>query len=50
VIAAYLTPLSKGTHTVTVRSRFTGAFIAMYPEFFPGGIFESAISYTVIVR
>jgi hypothetical protein len=50
VVAAYLTPLSKGNHTVTISSRFTGEFIAMYPEFFPGGVFESEITYTVKVR
>jgi hypothetical protein len=50
VAAAFLTPLSKGTHTVTIASRFSGAFIAMHPDFFPGGVFESETTYTVIVR
>jgi hypothetical protein len=50
VIAAVLTPLSKGTHTVTIRSRFSGAFIAMYPDMFPGGVFGSEFTYTVIVK
>jgi hypothetical protein len=50
VVAAFLTPLSKGKHTVTISSRFTGEFIAMHHEFFPGGVFESVITYKVIVR
>jgi hypothetical protein len=50
VAAAFLTPLSKGTHTVTIAARFSGAFIAMYPQYFPGGIYEFEITYTVIVR
>jgi len=49
VVAALLTPLSKGTHTVIVAARFSGAFIAMHPDFFPGGVLEFEISYTVTV-
>ncbi|WP_165250363.1 hypothetical protein [Paludisphaera soli] len=49
VAAAVLTPFSKGTHTVTIRARFTGAAIAEFPEFFPGGVFEFSNTYTVIV-
>jgi hypothetical protein len=49
-VGAFLTPLSKGTHTVTIAGRLTGAFIQMYPDFFPGGVFEFEISYTVVVQ
>lgn len=41
VVAAFLSPMSKGTHTVTVAGRLTGAFI--------GGVFEFEITYTVTV-
>jgi hypothetical protein len=41
--AVFLTPLTKGTHTVTIAARFTGAAVAPPP-------FEFEISYTVIVR
>jgi hypothetical protein len=50
VAAAYLTPLSKGTHTVTIRARFTGEAIQEFPEFFPGGVFEFSNTYQVLVR
>jgi hypothetical protein len=50
VAAVFLTPLSKGTHTVTIRARLTGEAIAEFPEFFPGGVFEFEITYTVIVH
>jgi hypothetical protein len=50
VAAAFLTPLSQGVHTVKIASRFSGAFIAMYPDYFPGGVFESESTYTVIVH
>src|SRR5262249_24413047 len=40
---AFLTPLSKGTHTVTIRGTVDGAAVGEF-----GGSFE--ISYTVIVR
>ena len=41
VVAAFLTPLSKGTHTVTIHAYLSGAFI--------GGVFEFTTSYTVVV-
>src|SRR5262245_3762003 len=44
VAAATLTPLSKGTHTVTIRARFTGDALDPF-----GGVFEFEITYTVIV-
>jgi hypothetical protein len=50
VVAGYLTPLNKGTHTVRIAARFTGAFIALYPDFFPGGVYEFDYPYTVIVK
>lgn len=49
VVAAFLTPLSKGDHTVTIAARFSGEFIAMYPEYFPGGVFEFENTYTIEV-
>lgn len=42
VVAAYLTPLSKGAHTVKVQALLSGAFI--------GGDFGFEITYTVNVR
>jgi hypothetical protein len=42
IAAVFLTPLTKGTHTVTIRASFTGAAI-------PGG-FEFEIPYTVTVN
>jgi hypothetical protein len=49
VVAAFLTPLSEGIHTVEIAVRFSGAFIAMYPDYFPGGVFEFESTYTVTV-
>lgn len=40
-IAAFLAPLTPGTHTVTIACRFSGTLI--------GGVFEFASTYTVIV-
>ena len=46
VAAAFLTPLSKGTHTVTIRGLLSGKFLE---PFFPDGFaFEN--TYTVNVR
>ena len=42
-VAAFLSPLTPGTHTVTIRSLFDGAFLG-------GGIFEFEDNYTVIVE
>lgn len=42
VVAAYLTPMSKGTHFVTIRVLLTGAFI--------GGAFAFETTYTVNVH
>lgn len=47
--AVFLTPLSKGTHPVTIRARFTGEAVAEFPEFFPDGVFEFEIEFTVNV-
>jgi len=46
-IGAFLTPLSKGTHTVKIRGTFDGDLLAPY---FPGGVFAFEEIYTVIVR
>jgi hypothetical protein len=40
--AVFLTPLTKGTHTVTIRAKFTGDAV--------GGSFEFEFPYTVIVN
>jgi len=45
VVAGFLTPLSKGVHTVTIAARFSGAFLAPYPDFFPGGVYEFVYSF-----
>jgi hypothetical protein len=42
--AVFLTPLTKGTHTVTIRARFEGAGLGFPPPF------EFEIPYTVIVN
>jgi len=42
VVAAFLTPLSKGVHSVTIAARLSGAFI--------GGVFEFEIPYTITVE
>lgn len=41
VIAAFLAPLSRGTHTVKITASASGAFI--------GGVFEFETNYTVLV-
>ena len=45
VAAAFLTPLTKGTHTVTIRALLTGHAFK-----FPPFKFEFEIPYTVIVN
>lgn len=45
VVAVVLGPLTKGTHTVSYRFLFTGAFLAQYNIVFPG---EG--TYTVVVQ
>jgi hypothetical protein len=42
-VAAFLTPLTPGTHEVTIRAKFDGALLG-------GGIFEESLTYTVIVK
>lgn len=51
-IAAILTPLKKGTHTVTIAARVSGDALLVPPfdQFFPGGVFEFSADYTVIVQ
>lgn len=50
VAAAFLTPLTKGTHTVTIQGRLTGDAIAAYPEYFPEGVYAFQTTYTVRVK
>ncbi len=51
VVAAFLAPLTKGTHTISIVSRFTGAFLQPYPDYFPGGVYAPPqFDYTVIVK
>jgi hypothetical protein len=47
VSAVFLTPLTKGTHTVVIRGLFTGPALDGY---FPGGVFEFENTYTVTVK
>jgi hypothetical protein len=49
-VAAFLTPLAKGAHTVQIRARFTGAALLAFPEFFPGGIWEFEVTFQVVVQ
>jgi hypothetical protein len=49
-VAVFLTPLPPGTHTVTIRARFTGEAFEEFPTFFPEGVFEFELTYTVIVE
>ena len=44
VAGVFLTSLTRGTHSVTVRVRFTGAALAAY-----GGVCEGSTTYTVVV-
>src|SRR5437764_1197595 len=46
-IGAFLTPLNKGKHTITIRAVADGDALAPY---FPGGLFMFEITYTVTVR
>jgi len=50
-IAAILTPLQKGTHTVEISGRASGDALSEppFPDFFLGGFFEFSTTYTVIV-
>ena len=47
VAGVFLTPLATGAHTVEIRALFTGAAL---DGFFPGGVFQFADTFTVIVR
>lgn len=50
VVGAFLTPLSKGLHTMTIQGRLSGVFI-VESGFFPGGVFDiGPTTYTVNVR
>lgn len=48
VVAAFLAPLPKGVHTVTISARLTGEFIET--AFGEGVIFEFEIPYVITVR
>jgi hypothetical protein len=50
VSAVFLTPLTKGTHTVEIRMFANGDAWAEFPDLFPGGIFEGDGIYTVNVH
>jgi hypothetical protein len=50
VSAVFLTPLTKGTHTVEIRMFANGAAWAEFPDLFPGGIFQGDGVYTVNVH
>ena len=50
VVAAFLNPLPKGTHMVTIHSKFDGDALAQFPDFFPGGVWEYETTYRVVVR
>lgn len=45
-VAAFVSPLSPGTHTVTIEGRLTGKLLE---NAFPDGVLEYVINYTVIV-
>jgi hypothetical protein len=45
VVAAFLSPLPRGTHQVTIRGYFDGDALAPY-----GGVFAFEVAYTVIVE
>jgi hypothetical protein len=52
VAAAFIHPLSPGVHAVSLRFRATGAALSLPPVdvFFPEGVFEFEVSYTVTVQ
>ena len=51
-VAALLTPLKKGTHTIEISALATGEAFSIPPisDFFPGGVFSFSLTYTVIVE
>jgi hypothetical protein len=52
VVAGFLAPLSKGTHTVEISALATGDALDVppFPDFFPGGIFSFELTYTIVVH
>jgi hypothetical protein len=46
-VAAFLSPLPKGRHAVTIRALLTGAALVPY---FPGGVFAFETTYDVVVQ
>jgi len=51
-IAAFLTPLKTGTHSVEITAKATGEAFSIPPFdiYFPGGVFSFSTTYTVIVQ
>jgi hypothetical protein len=49
--AAFITPLSPGVHTVEIRFKATGDALRddVLAEYFPDGVFEFALTYTINV-
>ena len=50
VPAAFLTPLTKGTHTVNIAGRFSGSYIQMYDWYFGAYPLEFEWTYTIVVQ
>jgi hypothetical protein len=49
-IGAFLSPMNKGTHTITIRGLADGDALLAYPDFFPGGVLEFELTYTLNVH
>jgi hypothetical protein len=49
-VAAFLNPLPKGFHTVTIHAMLDGAALDAFPDVFPGGTFEFDTTYHVVVK
>lgn len=49
VVAAFLTPLTPGTHTVTFAGLLSGLYVEQYPEAFGAYPFEFEWTYTIVV-
>lgn len=49
VVAAFLAPLSPGTHEVVIHGRLTGDAWRALPDLFPDGVTEGGGTYSVIV-
>ncbi len=51
-VAAFLVPLTKGTHSVEISALATGEAFSEppFPDYFPGGVFQFSTTYTVVVE